>query len=172
MRRIFKTRGVKVNSLGADTSDFSPQAHTILDLICGTIKCPKRIFLGSERGELASSQDRENWNDRIANRQKAFAFPFVVKPLVERLLAYNYLSKPSDPFFVRWSLASTLSLKDKSEITERLSKANTNLGETVVTASDLRDKVLGWDALEEADLEDRNWEEDDDPVTLPEGEDA
>jgi uncharacterized protein len=147
MRRIFRTRGVKVNSLGADTSDFSPQASTLLDLIAGTTTIPKRILLGSERGELASTQDRENWHDRVRNRRTQFAAPFVVHPIVDRLIQYGYLPTPRAPYWVVWPKLG-LTLTEGSLVLERLSKVNAAMGETVVTGPDLRDQILGWDPLD------------------------
>jgi len=151
MRRTMKTRGVKVTTLGADTSDFSPQADTLLDLISGTSEIPKRILLGSERGELASTQDRENWHDRVSNRRTQYAGPMIVHPLVNLLIAKGYLRAPKKDYWVAWPQMG-LTLTETSAISERLSKVNAQMGETVITGADIRDKVLHWDPLQEDDL--------------------
>lgn len=174
LRRVFRTRGVKANMLGADVSDFSPQARTILALIAATTKIPQRMLLGSERGELASSQDAREWDDRIASRRSQWAAP-IVRSLVERLTTYGYLPTPQQ-FFVRWPTMTELTLTERATIVGSLSKANAAIGEMVVTGADLRDKVLGWEPLPDdvldrgvpdptdADSED---EEDDDEEETP-----
>lgn len=150
MRRTMRTRGVKVTSLGADTSDFSNNAATLLDLISGATEIPQRILLGSERGELASTQDRENWHDRINDRRTDWAEPYVVRPLIDRLIQYGYLPKPKNDYWVVWPRLG-LTLTEKSTIMEKLAKVNTAMAETVITGDDLRDKILGWDLLDPAD---------------------
>lgn len=148
MRRVFRTRGVTVNTLGVEVADFSPQAYTIIDLICGTIEVPKRIFLGSERGELASSQDQESWESTIAQRRANFAWPLVVKPLIQRLIDYNYLPKPATgEFRVSWPERNELSNKDKAVVAQRLATVNKMMGMPVFSDGDIRDKVMGWDLL-------------------------
>ena len=41
----------------------TPFIEVHLQAICIKIPCPKRVFMGSERGELASAQDDSQWND-------------------------------------------------------------------------------------------------------------
>jgi len=149
MRRAFRTRGVKVNTLGSDTTDFGPQIEAIVNLICSTKGIPKRIFLGSERGELASSQDKATWDDEIDDRRNQFAWPVVVKPFVDRLIEKNYLPTPVDEYFVRWPERNKMTVPEKAVVAQRLASLNKNMGVAVVSPSDIRDKVLGWDNLTE-----------------------
>jgi hypothetical protein len=162
MRRTMRTRGVKVTTLGADTSDFSNNAGTVLDLISGACEVPQRILLGSERGELASTQDRENWHDRVNNRRTDWAEPYVVRPFIDRLIEYGYLPRPKEDYWVVWPKLG-LNMTETSLIVERLSKVNTQMGETVITGDDVRDKVLGWDLLDPADVH---------AIPLPESDEA
>lgn len=152
MRRVMRTRGVKVNMLGADTSNFGENADTLLDLIAGSKRIPKRILLGSERGELASTQDRENWHAEVSNRRTQFCGPRVVHPLFDRLIKYGYLRAPKGAkYWVVWPKLG-LTLTETSQVAERLSKVNEAMLETVVTGADIRDKVLGWEPLQADDL--------------------
>lgn len=175
MRRTMRTRGVKVTTLGADTSDFSTNAGTLLDLISGAVEIPQRILLGSERGELASSQDRENWHDRVNDRRLEYAEPYVIRPIIDRLVEHGYLSKPKADYWVVWPKLG-VTLTEKSLILERLSKVNTNMAETVITGGDMRDKILGWDQLDPEDLDtgdetDPALETDEPPATPVESDD-
>ena len=99
--RVMKTRGTTVNTLGSDTANFSNPADSILTQIAGSKSIPKRILTGSEMGELASSQDRDNWKDQVNGRQTGYAGPFIVRPLVDRLIEYGYLPKPGAQSLVK-----------------------------------------------------------------------
>lgn len=149
LRRVFRTRGVKATTLGTSAVDFGPQAEAIINLICTTKAVPKRIFLGSERGELASSQDKATWDDEIDLRREQFAWPVVVKPFIDRLIEHNYLPKPAKAYRVRWPERNKMTAPDKAIVAQRLASLNKNMGVPVVTPDDIRDKVLGWDVLSE-----------------------
>ena len=149
LRRVFRTRGVKASTLGASATDFGPQAEAVINLICSTKGIPKRIFMGSERGELASAQDKASWDDEIDDRRAQFAWPAVVKPFIDRLIEKNYLPKPASDFFVRWPERNKMTVPEKAIVAQRLSSMNKNMGTPVVGPNDIRDKILGWDELKE-----------------------
>jgi hypothetical protein len=52
--RVVRSKGMEVNTLGSDVADFQPQADALLTLISLSTGIPKRILMGSERGELSS----------------------------------------------------------------------------------------------------------------------
>lgn len=60
LQRTIGTVGAELNVLGSDVANFSAPVDAIITLIAGAAKIPKRILVGSERGELASSQDKTN----------------------------------------------------------------------------------------------------------------
>jgi len=86
LRRVLRTRGVKVNTLGADIPDPKNTFDMIISLISGTTSIPRRVLTGSEAGQLASDQDRANWADRIKERRTTFAEPSVLVPLLAALM--------------------------------------------------------------------------------------
>jgi len=92
--RVMKTRGVTPKVLGSDVANFANPADAILTQIAGSKSIPKRILTGSEMGQLASSQDRDNWKDQINGRQTSYAGPFIVRRLVDRLIEFGFLPKP------------------------------------------------------------------------------
>jgi len=148
MRRYFRTRGVTVKTFGSDVANFDRQAQSILTLISGGTGIPVRILTGSERGELASTQDRSNWNERIEDRRDRYAGPQVVRPLVDRLVQYGALPTP-EQYEIRWPSMDALSETEKAEVAERLAGTNQKAGETVFTADEIRDRVYGWLPLEQ-----------------------
>jgi hypothetical protein len=66
--RVLTTRGLKINTLGSDVANFSNPIDAIISQICTGIGIPQRILMGSERGQLASTQDRDSWFERVGAR--------------------------------------------------------------------------------------------------------
>jgi hypothetical protein len=62
LQRWLLLKGLKVSSIKVTISDPTPHRRCELEDICITIGIPMRVFMGSERGELASSQDQRSWN--------------------------------------------------------------------------------------------------------------
>lgn len=94
LRRMLQTRGAKVNLLSTTVAGFGPNATSILQLISGTTGIPQRILVGSERGELASTQDRDNWWERINERRRNFAAP-LIRDFVNRLIERGAVPAPN-----------------------------------------------------------------------------
>lgn len=94
LSRVITTRGVDAHPFGSDVARFDENVAGIISLISATTKIPQRLLLGSERGELASTQDRDTWRERVQDRRTRFAEPEVVRPFVERLVERGALPKP------------------------------------------------------------------------------
>lgn len=62
--------------------------------VCNQLGCPIRVFDGSERGELASSTDDENWDQRKRERQVNYLTPRVIVPFIDRLIQIGVLPEP------------------------------------------------------------------------------
>jgi hypothetical protein len=152
MRRFLRLQGVDATRLGSDVADFKSPVAGIIELISAATGIPQRILMGSERGELASSQDATNWGERIKNRRTQFAFPYVIKQFVERCITHGILPKPAK-YEVRWPELMSLDMGQKSDIAVKISKVNQQQGEIVVTTDEIRDRVFGFDPLEKVDKE-------------------
>lgn len=116
MRRSLQTRGVdKLEAIGGDAPEPKQSFDVVIDLIAAASGIPKRILLGSERGELASSQDEANWLGFIAERQTDFAEPVILRPTIDRLIEFNYLPAPrSGGYEVIWPNLFELSETQKA----------------------------------------------------------
>ena len=145
IRRMLRTRGVTVNTLGSDVANFANPADAILTQIAGAKGIPKRILTGSEMGELASSQDRDNWKDQINGRQTGYAGPFIIRVLVDRLIEYGYLPKPGEEYEVVWPQIQVLTEQEKSEGALKWAQVNSTQGKPVFLSEEIRDK---WYSLE------------------------
>ncbi|WP_158301767.1 anti-CBASS protein Acb1 family protein [Paenibacillus mesophilus] len=148
LRRYIRTSGMDLKSLDSEIADPTGHFEILMSLISGSTNIPKRILIGSERGELASSQDETNWVAFIKERQERYAEPLILRPLVDKLIAIGALPSPGDPYKVDWPDLFELDDKDRADIGLKKAqaiKAYAPFGETnrVVPVSEFREKVLG-----------------------------
>ena len=108
LQRWMALKNAHVNPLSSSYSDPSNHIKTCLDQIALAIGCPMRILLGSERGELASSQDGVLWRKRLMERQGSYITPFIIRPVVQYLINCGMVDVPYDrDFHVEWPDLST-----------------------------------------------------------------
>jgi hypothetical protein len=86
--------GMSAKTLPPQVVDPTPHKDAQIEAICIKIGCPIRVFKGSERGELASSQDDEAWNERKRERQSNYVTPKIICPFVDRLIQIGILPAP------------------------------------------------------------------------------
>lgn len=159
LRRTLVGSGMRAEVLGADAPDSGPTADRLIDLISGTVGMPKRILLGTERGELSSSQDESNWSSRIDERRRNFASPMILKPLVQRLIATGNLPEPEGMFWVEWPDVATLDPVQRSTVVLNKTNALTNYVrspgvEFVVPMQEFRREFLELEEESEFDMPD------------------
>ena len=86
MRRVVQTRGVELTRIAQSGSvDPQPTYQAIVQLIAATARIPERILFGSERGELASSQDQRQWHATINARQNNHVEPVILRAFFNRM---------------------------------------------------------------------------------------
>lgn len=120
LRRWFTADGMKVTTLGGKLQDPSHTMEWNINLISAATGIPKRILLGSEAGELASSQDDQNWADVIETRQQNHAWPRILLPAVNKLRWYGVLPEPSGAISAKWQ---PLVKSNKGEINQAAASA-------------------------------------------------
>lgn len=126
LTRFLELEGVDVNVLGGEIVDPTGLVNTIIALISGETGIPQRLLLGNEQGQLASSQDERNWGSYIQGRQKNFAEPIILRPLISRLIFTGILPEPeSGNYTVEWP--NTFKLNEL-EIAERNEKQGNAIG--------------------------------------------
>ena len=116
LRRILMLEGVTMKELQSQVADPSNHVDVQIQMISAVTGIPKRILTGSERGELASSQDKEHWLEFIQQRREEYTEPQIVKALVDRLIEFKVLPAPKDTFSIKWSDLFAQSEKDQVEI--------------------------------------------------------
>ena len=130
-QRYLRLQGVDIKELKAQVADPSNHVSVIVDMISAATRIPKRILLGSERGELASSQDERNWMQQIDERRHNLCEAKIIRPFIDRLIEFGVLSKPTEHYTVEWPDLLTPSDKDKAEVGEIRAKALKNYVEAV-----------------------------------------
>ena len=140
-----------INRLEGKVADPSGPLEGVLNLIAGATGIPKRILLGSERGELASSQDEGNWVARIEERQQKFAEPLILRAFVDRLVWLGALPEPgSEGFKVEWPSLFAKSDEERANIAMRVATAIQRYSQVsgqpvdqIMTTEEFRERVLG-----------------------------
>lgn len=102
LRRIIQTVGAEVNNIDGDVVEPGDNFDNQISLISAAIGIPKRILTGSERGELASSQDERNWLSEVEERQTNYVTDEIVRPFVDWCIAKDAISEPKDGYKVEW----------------------------------------------------------------------
>lgn len=115
LQRYLALTGMTVKQLNPQMGD--PTNHVLQQLmaICAAIGVPLRIFMGSEAGHLASTQDKGTWNGRVSGRQQLYVDPFIVRPFVDRLIAAGVLPEVDD-YTVAWNDLNTMTDEEKANV--------------------------------------------------------
>jgi uncharacterized protein len=124
LRRILRTQGVEINELKPQVADPEKFIDAQLLLISGATGIPKRILTGSERGELASTQDAHNWNTIVQERRTDFCEPNILVPFIERMIEHQVISSPVAEFYtMEWPDLFAPSDKQQAEVSKLRSEA-------------------------------------------------
>jgi hypothetical protein len=102
LRRFLEVNGYEATTLSSQLQDPTGAITNALRLISAATGIPLRKLTGSERGELASTQDDENWIDFIEARQRQHLAPVIIEPFVNRLLWLGVLPPPSSGAYTVW----------------------------------------------------------------------
>jgi hypothetical protein len=116
-RRFIFNEGIKYEALEMQVADPDKHVDIQIQMISAVTGIPKRILTGSERGELASSQDESSWLMTIQTRREEHADPNIIRPFVDMCIEYGILPKPStEEYQVEWLDLFAPSDKDKAEV--------------------------------------------------------
>lgn len=144
LRRWLELNGMDVQELGGELQDPTGAIDNILKLISAGTGIPIRKLTGSERGELASTQDDDNWIDVIEARQRQHVTPAIIQPVINRLIWLGILPQPtSEAYSVWWPSLRQKSQKDIAEIAsvsaDALQKVNADVDPAVFAQTYLPD---------------------------------
>ena len=150
LRRILINEGVELKALAQQIAD--PHNHFDIQLTCisAVTGIPKRILSGSERGELASTQDTGEWKTYVQSRREDHAEPNIIYPFVDKLIELGILPKPESGLYqVDWLDLFSISEKERVEIGKSRANAireyTTNpMAEAVIPVDLFLDSCLGY----------------------------
>lgn len=149
LRRTLRTRGVTTTEFGSDVANFKDPIESIVSIISGATGIPQRKLLGSERGELASTTDKTNWDDLISSRQHSIAHPRFVKPLIDLFINLGALPQPAE-YVTKWPEREEMTPKEQVDMADKAAGINRKAGELVITGDEIREHYLGFDPLSQA----------------------
>lgn len=116
LRRIMLLQGADLDSLAQQVSDPKSHVDIQIQMISAVTGIPKRILTGSERGELASSQDLDTWRELIQTRREEFAELQILRPFIDRCIELGILPEADEKYTVQWTDLHAPSEKDKAEV--------------------------------------------------------
>ena len=116
LRRLIVNEGVKFEALEQQISDPKNHVDIQIQMISAVTRIPKRILTGSERGELSSAQDADEWKTFIQNRREDYAEVRIIRPFVDRLISLGVLPKSQERYSVKWQDLFAISEKEQVAI--------------------------------------------------------
>lgn len=124
LRRWMSLDGATVKSLTPQAVPPNQHFEAQIRAIAITLGVPYRILQGSEEAKLAGSQDSSAWNSRLEGRRNDYLTPEIIKPAIDRLIAFGAL--PEAEYKIDWPSFETRTDKDVAEVakikTEALEK--------------------------------------------------
>jgi phage-related protein (TIGR01555 family) len=153
-QRNLNLQGIKANVLTSSIANPVGHVSIIMDMISGGTGIPKRILTGSEVGQLASGQDRENWLDRVDERRRDHVEPNIIRPFMNALIRNGVLPQPKE-IIIYWDDVSALGEKEKAVIAQIktntiVAYVNANGADGVLPQKRFLTDILGYN-MEEAD---------------------
>lgn len=122
LQRWAALMGMSAKTVSPSVVDPTSHIMVHIEAICIKLGIPKRVFMGSERGELASSQDDQAWNDRLKFRQNSYITPRIIVPLIDRLIAVGVLPEPQG-YHVQWPDLTSQSDQDRAALLTQKTQA-------------------------------------------------
>jgi hypothetical protein len=156
--RYIRTQGVTLEQLDAQVAQPKESFEVIISVISGTTGIPQRILLGSERGELSSTQDQSQYAVVIEERRKQYVEPVMLDQFIARLIGVGLLPEAKAGWTYVWPEVFPPSPKEKAEVsrlrTESLTKYTDSLaGRDLIPPSVFLRQFLNFSEDEAAKIE-------------------
>ena len=150
LKRFLLTEGIEIKALEQQVADPHNHFNILVSLISSATGIPMRVLIGSERGELASVEDRSNWFEYVDARRENHLNPAIIEPFIERATTYGSLQTlpEDDEYRIKWGDLASASEKGQAEIgrirSETLRNYTQNPGtEDVVPVEIFAEHLLG-----------------------------
>jgi len=126
LRRFLISAGIDISALETQVADPSKHVDVQVQMISAQTGIPKRILTGSERGELASTQDITSWYSLIQGRRENYVEGTILRPFIRKCQEFNILPPVKNEekgYSVIWKPMFEKSDKEKAEVGEIRAKA-------------------------------------------------
>lgn len=148
LKRLIEINDGTVKKLQGESPSPRENAEILMQLIAAGSGIPSRILFGSERGELASTQDRNNFADDIAARRMEYAEPAIARQFLERMEYFGMLTGAM-AMPIEWPAIDPLSADELATLQDKRATAAKNMapgGDTgnLLTTEEMRE-ALGYD---------------------------
>lgn len=127
IRRIIRTRGVKINPLASDGADPASAFANTVALLSAATGIPQSILIGSAKSALITQQDRQAWSERVSERRTEYAEPVVLRPFIDVLVNAGALPTPTQGLEVDWPEAFSLSPLERAQTSAQMARSAANL---------------------------------------------
>ena len=117
-QRVLGVQGTEIKTLTTQIASPRDAFDVEMELISSRTGIPQRMLQGSERGELACSQDSVSWAEKNMTRQSDYAEPVIVRQFVDRTIMFRVLPTPRsgvDGYTVEWQPLITESEPEKAD---------------------------------------------------------
>jgi hypothetical protein len=117
--------GMTAKTLTPAITDPTSHVNVQMQMITATKGFPYRIFMGSEEAKLAAEQDKDNWGNRCDRRKNKICTPDILRPVVNRFMAYGALPWVGK-YFVEWQPTNSSKREKKVDISSKIIVALSN----------------------------------------------
>lgn len=122
LQRYLAIVGVTAKSLAPQVSSPKDQLMEQYRAIAMNQNCPIRVWMGSEEGKMAATQDSRAWGKRVARRQKRHNTPHILRPFTDRMIMVGQLP-PYKKFNADWPDLHTPTSDDKANVARKMAAA-------------------------------------------------
>jgi len=150
LRGVLTTQNTDLNTI--EGSDPNPEAanSAIMGAIAGATRIPKRILTGSERGELASTQDKANLTGHMEERRRSFNEPMMLRAVIDRLRDLGIVADPEGgSYTVNWDSLFELNQLEEAKLKGELATALKDSAPggdpgQLATTEEIRESIMDW----------------------------
>lgn len=141
LRRVIRTRGVKISNLGSDVADPKNEFGVLLSLLSATTSIPQRVLMGAEAGQLASQQDRANWAVAVAQRVANYAEPHVLKPFIALMAAANVFDMP-EGLEILWPEPFKMNPLERAQTSAQMARSAVNVARALEVQQKIKTNLM------------------------------
>lgn len=118
LTRFLVTEGINYKELAQQIADPASHADTCVKMLSAVTGMPFRILIGSEKGELSSSQDKQEWVTYITTRREEVVEFTILRPFIDKCIELGILPPMSskEGYTIVWDSLFSLTEKEKAEI--------------------------------------------------------